>query len=151
MKNRRQFLMTAVLFCGMAGYSHSVTLDDSKDLQGNWEILSLEANGEKKPAAEQDLISLSVEGDQMWAVKASGPDPKVRYRLDPSKSPKGVNLTVQEGQDQGKVVLGIYDLQGDQFRICINLFGEAARRPSDFKTQERDGFAVVTLKRMKAK
>ena len=151
MLNRRQYLMTVALLAGMSGNSQSLMLDDSRDLQGSWEIISLETNGEKKAAAEQDLISLIVEGDQMWGVKAGGPDPKVKFRLDPSKTPKGLDLKIQEGQDQGKVVLGIYDLQGDDLRLCINIFGEASRRPSEFKTQERDGIGFVTLKRMKAK
>jgi len=51
----------------------------------------------------------------------------------------------------GKVVLGIYELQKDQLRLCINIFGDASFRPSEFRTQDRDGVAFATLEREKAK
>lgn len=116
-----------------------------EDLQGTWQILTLEGNGEKKRAEEVQELKIVIKGDELWLVRPTGADPKLKFTLDPTK--KTIDLTVQEGKDKGKVVLGIFSLQKGQFQLCINIFGESSSRPSEFRTQEGDGVAFATLER----
>lgn len=128
----------------IAGENKPARVDN---LQGTWQILILEGNGEKKPAEEAQQLKIVIKGDELWLVRPTGPDPKTKFTLEPEK--KTIDLTVQEGNDKGKVVLGIYSLQKGQLRLCINIFGEPSFRPSEFRTQEGDGVAFATLERVK--
>jgi uncharacterized protein (TIGR03067 family) len=87
----------------------------------------------------------------VWLVKPSGTDPKLKFKLDPTKGPKTIDLIVQEGQHMGKAAPGIYGLGNGQLRLCINIFGDLSHRPMEFKTQERDGVGLATLERVKAR
>lgn len=139
------FLLVVSLLAGAA------SADDADHLQGTWQIIELEANGEKKPSEEFPGWKLVFEGDQVWVVKPEGADPKLRFRLDSTKSPKTIDLVVQEGNDKGKVAPGIYEFSNGQLRLCINIFGDPSYRPAEFKTRERDGAGFAILERIKSK
>jgi uncharacterized protein (TIGR03067 family) len=126
------------------------TPDQPTSLQGTWEIRELEANGEKKPADDVQGMKVIIQKDEFWLVKPSGTDPKLKFTLG-GKNPRTIDLVVQEGKDKGKVVLGIYSLRDNQLRLCLNIFGDPKFRPSEFKTQQRDGVAFATLERVKDK
>ena len=151
MRNRLGLLFIVLLSAAMFAQAQEKTGDDAKDMQGVWKVIDLEANAEKKPAEEFQGIQVIVKGNELWAVKPTGADPKLKFTLDPQKSPKTIDLTVQEGNDKGKVVLGIYSVKDGQLRLCINIFGEASSRPTEFKTRDRDGVAFAILEREKSK
>jgi len=78
--------------------------------------------------------------------------PPTLYKLDPSKKPKAIDITILSGKEQG-TLLGIYDIvgDGDILRFC---YSEDPRirppdfsRPPDFKDQP--GINVYALKREK--
>jgi uncharacterized protein (TIGR03067 family) len=120
-------------------------------LQGAWRIVDLEANGTKKPAEETQGWKIIFKGDEMWVIKPTGTDPKLKFKLDPTKNPQTIDLIVQQGKDKGKVVPGIYAFGNGQLRLCINLFGDRSYRPREFKTQERDGVGFATLEQVNDK
>src|SRR5262249_40196549 len=55
-----------------------------------------------------------------------------RQRLDPSRSPKAIDVTVTEGLNKGAVMLGIYEIDGDTLKVCFDEEGE--KRPTEFKS-----------------
>ena len=143
-------LTAALILATLPAAAGERSLDDTKALEGIWRVIELEANGERKPADEIQGTQLVIKDNELWAVKPTGPEPKLKFTLDVQQIPKAIDLTVQEGNDKGKVVLGVYSLQDGQLRLCINLFGEASHRPTQFKTQEGDGVAFATLEREKS-
>jgi uncharacterized protein (TIGR03067 family) len=150
---RRQFVFlfaSFLLTAGLAG-AKEAPADDASDLQGTWQVLGLEANGAKQPADDFQGWKVVFKGDEMWVVKPSKTDPKLKFKLDPTKGPKTIDLIVQEGKDKGKVAPGIYALGNGRLRLCINIFGDLSYRPKAFKTRERDGVGFATLERVKAK
>jgi uncharacterized protein (TIGR03067 family) len=151
MHKRAAFLFSIFLVTTLFADANDEKLDDVRDLQGTWHVIELEANGNRKPAEEIDGMKLVVKQDELWVVKSSGPDPKLKFRLDSQKSPKTIDLIGQEGNDKEKVVLGIYSLEKGQLRLCINLFGTPSYRPVEFKTREGDGVGFAILDREKAK
>ncbi len=151
MWQRLVFLFGGFLVTTLFAVAGEKAPNDAKDLQGTWQVIDLEANGEKKPANEFEGWNIIIKGDEIWLEKPTGVDPKLKYKLDPTKKPKTIDLTVQEGKDKGKVVLGIYSLEKGQLRLCINTFGDPSFRPKEFKTHDKDGVGFATLKRIKAK
>ena len=55
-------------------------------------------------------------------------------KIDASKTPKTIDLIFNEGPEKGKAALGIYELGGDHWRMCLSL--GASSRPTEFATKQ---------------
>jgi uncharacterized protein (TIGR03067 family) len=71
---------------------------------------------------------------------------KSRIRLDPSKSPKEIDITFLDGPGKGSTFPGIYALEKEQLRLC---FSHTKDRPKDFKTERGQLRELVILEREK--
>jgi uncharacterized protein (TIGR03067 family) len=121
--------------------------DTEKNLQGTWQAVDGEGNGEK---LDEDKIkeTLIVIESNTLGIKPDGEGRKTSFTVDASKTPGTINLIPLDGGRKGTIVPGIYSMQDGQLRICINIWGkDPARRPTEFKTQPGDGCVFVTLKR----
>jgi uncharacterized protein (TIGR03067 family) len=101
-------------------------------------------------AAEKDAKKISVinEADGKWAIEVDG---KVAARgtskIDPTKKPRAVDLTVTEGDSKGKTALGIYQFEADTRTVCYAQPGK--ERPAAFSSTVGSGHILVVLKRLK--
>jgi len=129
-----------VLFCAV-GFSASASwaedeLDVEKELkkfQGVWTIESSEYGGEKLPADQLKEFVVIYEGDK-HTVKAGDKVIQVgTQKIDPSKSPKTIDVTMTEGPSKGAVMLGIYEIDGDTLKACFDMEGK--KRPTEFKSE----------------
>ena len=124
--------------------------NDAKDLQGVWQAVGLEANGEKSPDDQVKELKIVFKGDEVFVVKPSGNDPKNKFKLDSSKTPKTIDVIPIDGSDKGTIHAGIYSLKKGRLTLCLNIFGkDPTLRPTEFKTKARDGVVLVTLERAK--
>jgi uncharacterized protein (TIGR03067 family) len=120
--------------------------DELKKLEGSWTMVSGEKDG--KPLAEQTIktAKLVIKGDQ-HDVKVGDDVFKGTHKVDPSKKPKTIDATDTEGAFKGKTVLGIYDLEGDNFKVC---FAEPGKeRPKEFSTKSGTGHILHVWKKEK--
>ena len=148
--NRMLCVFTACLFTTVIAVADDKNATDAKDLQGVWQAVDLEANGEKSPADQVKELKIVFKGDEIFAVKTKGEEPKSKFKLDSSKTPKTIDVIPLDGQDKGKVHAGIYSLKKGRLTLCINIFGkDAALRPTEFKTKASDGVGLATLERAK--
>jgi len=58
---------------------------------------------------------------------------KGTYRIDPTRNPKTVDWRDTIGEDAGKTLLAIYDLQDDRLIFCAAYPG--LERPTEFRTR----------------
>ncbi|MFZ1936755.1 MAG: TIGR03067 domain-containing protein [Thermoguttaceae bacterium] len=124
--------------------------NDAKDLQGVWQAVDLEGNGEKLPADQVKELKIVFKGDEVFVVKTSGEDPKNKFKLDPGKTPKTIDVIPIDGSDKGTIHAGIYSLKNGRLTLCLNIFGkDPALRPAEFKTKASDGVGLITLERSK--
>ena len=72
---------------------------------------------------------------------------KLALKLDAGTTPKCVDLTVADGVQKDAVLEGVYELKGDELRLCVRVFGKD--RPTEFKSPEGSSIALLTLKRQK--
>ncbi len=128
-----------------------VETTDREALQGLWQATDLETNGEKAPAAEVKAFQIRIKGDKA----VFGPDNGNRestFALTPDAKPKAMDLTPSDGPAKGKKLpCAIYKLDGDKLTLCLDWNGQAGKRPTEFKTAAGDGFALLTLERVKEK
>jgi uncharacterized protein (TIGR03067 family) len=95
-------------------------------LQGDWTSESREVKGKKIDIQ----FNLTIKGNQ-WLVSPDNSDPKITFKIDPSKNPKTIDIM----QGEETVTLGIYKLEGDRMTMCRS-FGKGSARPTEFKSEE---------------
>ena len=128
-----------VALCCAVGFAASSVADDKADLekeakkfQGAWTFESSEAGGKQLPAGELKGLILTFEGDKHTVKKGDVLIQAGTQKLDPSKSPKAIDVTMTEGLNKGAVMLGIYEINGDTLRVCFDIEGK--KRPAQFKS-----------------
>ena len=150
MSSRVLCIFTVCLFVAGIAAAGDKSANDAKDLQGVWQAVDLEANGEKSPADQVKELKIVFKGDEVFVVKPSGEDPKNKFKLDSSKTPKTIDVIPIDGSDKGTIHAGIYSLKKGRLTLCINIFGkDPALRPTEFKTKASDGVGLITLERAK--
>ena len=102
-----------------------------KKFQGTWRFESVEAGGKKLPIAQFKGITVTFEGDKSTVKKGDKLIQVATLKLDPSKSPKTLDVTVAEGPNKGAVILGIYEISADTLKVCFD--PEGKKRPTEFK------------------
>ena len=78
-------------------------------------------------------------GDQVFQVGTQ--------KIDPTKSPKTIDMTMTEGPSKGKVMLGIYEIEGDTMKACFD--PEGKKRPTEFKSAPGSATFFNVHKRVK--
>ena len=127
--------------------------DEKSDLekfQGKWTVVSLVEEGKAIPAAEFVKLEISIEKDIYTATDKGEVVAKYRLKLDPSKKPHAIDFTSLLGKEKEKVVeLGIYVLEKDQLKMCVDETGK--ERPSAFEGKGTEKCSVIVLKKCDAK
>lgn len=122
---------------------------DKEGLQGLWQAVSIEANGEKAPAEQIKQFQLQFKGDKVVFL------PKLDnrehdYEIDPRAKPRSMDITPGDGEKKGKKLpCAIYELSGDKLMICIDKEGLHGKRPKEFKTKGAEGLSLLVLERVK--
>jgi uncharacterized protein (TIGR03067 family) len=154
----RRFRVTlAAMFC-VGGFAMSggsgILADDQADLaqeakkfQGAWTIESSVTGGMAIPADQLKEFIVIYEGDK-HSVKIGDKVIQVgTQRIDPTKSPKTIDVTMTEGPSKGKVMLGIYKFDGDTLVACFDPQGK--KRPTEFKSEAGSANFLNVHKRVK--
>jgi uncharacterized protein (TIGR03067 family) len=121
---------------------------DMDKLQGTWDVVSLEVGGQKAPAEALPQFRLTIKGDKMsHKGKQEGDTEETTFTIDPSKDPKTIDMTLKKGGQAGQIILGIYSIDGDNLKLCMNQ--PNLQRPKEFVSKEETRVALVIMKRVK--
>jgi len=121
---------------------------EDKKFEGTWQVTKEEHNGQ---SGDEERVAASTFvfkgkhyeqkiGDEV--VEAGTQD------LDPTKSPKHMDVTVAKGQGEtvGKKQLAIYEIEGDTIKASFAPHGETTR-PT--KLESKEGVIYIEMKRKK--
>jgi uncharacterized protein (TIGR03067 family) len=128
-----------------AGTADDPTKADADKLQGLWKVVSVESDGKK--ASEETVKSnrMTVKGDKIiW--KEENKEEEASFKLDASQKPRALDLTIKAG-DKMELVKMIYDLRGDDLKLCGGRAGKD--RPKEFASRTGSGLNLIVLKREK--
>ncbi len=140
----------AVTAAGGAGARADDKADVEKELrrfQGTWTFESSEAGGQQLPAGGLKELVLTFEGNKHTVRKGDEVVQVGTQEIDPSKSPKAIDVTLTEGPNKGAVMLGIYEIDGDTLKVCFDPRGK--KRPAEFKSAPGSENFVNVHKRVK--
>lgn len=143
---------------GLAGTAHSESktdkaLNDARRLGGHWVVVKMRCTGspEFKPASDVQFVftekevKYTVPRGPIAALYLLSSDKTIggRYRLDPEKTPRHIDVAGQFG-----TVVGIYRFEGERLWLCM-AGGYGGLRPDSFDTKMNDLRVLVLLERGK--
>jgi RNA polymerase sigma factor (sigma-70 family) len=105
---------------------------DREKLQGTWVLTSADHGGQKAGPEEIKDCTLTIKGDKC-TLTMQGQTQEGTISLGPSKKPRQIDLTVDEGGG-AQTHLGIYVLEGDTFKLCMS--HPPQERPTKFATKK---------------
>jgi len=120
--------------------------EDSKMVEGTWLPVDAELGGQKFRDEVLKGFKLTIT-DGKYTVNVDEQIDKGTIKLEPTTSPKAMDITGTEGPNKGRTIPAIYDLAVDTLRICYDLEGK--KRPTEFKTATDTQEFLVNYKRMK--
>src|SRR5438445_12285435 len=116
-------------------------MSDLDKLQGTWNVTALEVDGSAMPCPPDARIVIEGRAFQSLGVGAVyGGTVEIDARKNSRKSAKHFDLVFTEGPERGNRSLGIDELKGDQWKICITV--TATSRPKEFATAPGSGLAL---------
>jgi uncharacterized protein (TIGR03067 family) len=122
--------------------------DERDELQGVWAATAGEIRG--KPATPRDLkgTRFTFRGNKLLAQSPTLGEREVEgtFETDRRASPKQVDIDLVKLDG---VWYGIYEIKGDELRICYRLGGPPADRPTRFATAEAEPLVLIVFKRQK--
>jgi len=120
--------------------------EELEKLQGEWNVVFLEVEGLVPAPHTYAGAKIVIDGDQFTSI-AMGATYGGKIAVDAGTDPKTFRMTFTDGPEKGKTNFGIYELDGNRWRICLTITGGAA--PTEFATSPRSGRALETLDREK--
>src|SRR5262245_43423151 len=93
---------------------------DLQNLEGTWQLVSGERDGKKFTDEEVKKTKLFIKGDTFRIPGTDvGTSQDGTIKIDPSKKPKEMDATTGSGPDKGKTWQGMYELDGDMYKVCF--------------------------------
>jgi uncharacterized protein (TIGR03067 family) len=120
-------------------------------LEGTWQVIGHETEG--KPTNEEHWrqVRFVFKGDQLTFLGddvLSKKVAKITLVVDPSTSPRVIDLKIVAGEFKGATLEGVYEIKDGVLRICFRNEG-ARNRPISFSTNADANLVLFTLKRQK--
>lgn len=126
------------------------TVSDMKELQGRWQLVYQEVNGEKLP---DEVASRTFHGKMVfvgnkihYSVDLPSFDFDFTYQLHPELDPKAIDLWIARAPDKqgvGQQLHGVYLLKDDTLKICH----AKTARPLGFDARKGSHNVLIVLKR----
>ena len=135
-----------VLLMVLTGAAPQQQSSDANQLEGTWDIVSMEQDGAKQTP---ESAQLRLTGDTA-AIRIAGNDTqKFRFKVDPSKNPKHLDWIVEIEAGKPIVQEGIYKLKGDNLELHVAAAGKP--RPKELQSKRGDTSSSMVLKRSQSK
>jgi uncharacterized protein (TIGR03067 family) len=148
MKRLALSIMTVGLVVAARTLAGEAGKKDLEQMQGTWMVASLEVSGKPVPAETIKGWQLLIQGDK-YSFQTNEERIEGMYKLDAATTPKTIDATRTKGPDQGKVLLGIYRLEGDHLTMCFTL-PDGGGRPTQFATRTGTSQRLYVLTRKKS-
>lgn len=141
MKHQAVMLLVFALVTNVGAGDDTKANKALKKLEGTWVLVSGEQNGKELSEEVIKGAKLVIAGNKHTVT--IGNDTIVgTHKVDASVKPHTIDAS-----DDGKKMHGIYEIKGDQFKVC---FAEDSKdRPKEFTGKEGSGCFVHIWKRVK--
>jgi uncharacterized protein (TIGR03067 family) len=134
--------LAVVMFFGLAPAAADAPLPkELADVQGVWKLVAGESGGQPLDMSTGPYLWV-IEGGK---IKCAGAD-FGQFTLDATKKPKAIDLKLLTGN---RALVGIYELDGDTLRVCMNSQNGANQRPTGLATLRQPTARLLFFQRVK--
>jgi uncharacterized protein (TIGR03067 family) len=117
---------------------------DKELIQGTWAVESIVDDGLEMADEIREMVKFQVNGDKL-EIKFGDIAMKGSYKVDESKKPKTVDITLESGE----TMIGIYEMTADKVKFCMAVNEKGTQRPKEFTSAAGSGLKLVVLKKPK--
>jgi len=107
---------------------------DFQDLQGTWQVTSVTSDGKDIPAEEIKGFKVRIQGDKYTLEVDKQVLEEGQLKVDSSQKPKTIDSIAATGANKGKSQRGIYEVEGDNLKICFAPPGKD-QRPTELASK----------------
>lgn len=144
MKWRAAFVLVAGVFMATNARGDDAVKAEWEKLQGTWQLISAETDGKKAPEDQIKMIKVVIKGEKHSVYFGDEAVAKeIPFKIDPTKKPKTSDDTLPDG----KVIPGIYELDGNTLKSCVA--GVDKERPTEFTAKAGSGQTLRVFHRVK--
>jgi uncharacterized protein (TIGR03067 family) len=121
---------------------------DQEKLQGTWQAAALTFQGQEVPEDRVKGMKFVFKGDEYIELRDGEEIEKGKFKLDPTKSPRTMDLDILTGQSQGEKQPCLYEFDGEKLTMCLALPG-VEKRPAKLESTADNGAILLVLKKVK--
>ena len=114
---------------------------DLDKFQGSWLGVEITYNGDQASKEGAEKVKFTIKGDKWTVEQPDGIELQGTLKLDEKKKPKELDATT----DDGKTILGIYEVDGDKLKLCYAEPG--GERAKEFSSKAGSGHTLAVYKR----
>lgn len=133
MKPKLLFVLAAGLLLAADPGKQDPGQKDLDKMQGDWALASMTRDGMKVPDLDVQALFRSVKGNEYTIFRFERVVGKGTFKVDTTKKPKTIDLFQANAPADAKPVLGIYEFDGDELRVCYAPPGKD--RPKAFESK----------------
>ena len=119
-------------------------------MEGAWQLVRGDEGGEPFSEYVVKNLEVSIKGDQLTfknIAPLTDKAGKLTIKIDPSTTPKCIDLKVEAGSLKGTVLEGVYECKGDELKLCLFFASGTRNRPLEFETKAGSNRVLLVLKR----
>ena len=116
---------------------------DKEKLQGAWSVVSFETDGKPDDKVKNDKVTIA---EETISVKTKGGNHDGTFTINPKAKLKTIDIRLN---NDGYNIPGIYELDGDNLKICLPTTAGPQNRPKEFKAAAGSNCVLLVLKRDK--
>jgi uncharacterized protein (TIGR03067 family) len=144
-------LVALALIFGAWAVSVSADEQDAKkalaELKGTWQLVNEVDAGTPFPADPKEVFIFN--GESLVNKVDTKVTDEFTLKIDPTKTPKEIDLVPQKDPNKGVPAPAIYKVEGNKLTICVN-FTPGAKRPSNFESNNTNRNIILTMQKMDA-
>jgi uncharacterized protein (TIGR03067 family) len=119
---------------------------ERKAFEGTWVGVLNVRDGKSVAEDQARRVRLTLIDDRYTLERTDTTD-RGTSRIDPTASPKTMDIAIIDGALKGRTLKGIYTLEGDTYKICFALDGKD--RPTEFVSEPGSGNIFWVFQRSK--
>ena len=113
---------------------------------GTWEPVSTVADGKERPVQKDRKFALKYKDEKYSDTLDDKVVGEGTSKVDPTQSPKTLDITPERNGMKGQTALAIYELKDDEMKVCMARPGK--ERPKEFESKPGSGHILMTFKRV---
>jgi uncharacterized protein (TIGR03067 family) len=121
-------------------------------VEGTWEVVEyVRGDSAYKVLPNEDMTgTVTIDGDRFrFTIESLGQvDQRLSATADIDYAKSTMDLTFTNGPNRGQTATGIFELNGDELRICFPISDSFGDRPTEFAAAPGSNFGLFVLRRL---